>query len=118
MKRLVAISLLMMFFFAGTLTNFAQERKSLPQEIAKRQVHELKQVLNLDDEQTIAVWKSLYAKEKEYAKYVSAKAEDDPAVQKMKIKLDEDLNRQLLEVLSKDQFKLYLKWLEKRSKEN
>lgn len=115
MKKYISLLSLIAIFFVGMQQMQAQDSRvveaEFPEAIAKKQLHELHNTVELTGDQQMAAYKVLVDLEQNYK---GLEGNNDIAtVQKAKSALLETANAKLKVILTEEQFQVYLRSLEK-----
>ena len=111
MKKVFTVIVLAFILLLGVNTAGAQtltQDQDRPEVIAKAKAADLKETLNLNDDQQRGVFRALVANEVNYKKNILGKDETNAAVIANKKKGDEALNAAMKKTLTAVQYK---KWL-------
>ncbi|MFD2824410.1 hypothetical protein ACFS5M_12080 [Lacinutrix iliipiscaria] len=116
MKKYISLFSFIALFFVGVQQSQAQDSNrvveaEMPEAIAKKQTHELHQMMELTGDQQRDVYKVLV----DYEQNTKALNRNDnvAAVQKSRAALMENVKTRMKSILTPEQFQLYLKSLEK-----
>lgn len=112
MKKILTVFAFAITMILGVQTSSAQQLSqdnSRPEVIAKAQTAELTQSLDLNGDQSRAVFRALVAKEVGYQKSVQGKDLSNSAVSTEKKKLDDQLKVAMKKTLNDDQYAQWLK---------
>ena len=107
MKRVLTLSLLITSFFLGSTTINAQEKYKVMDEMIKVEAYELQKSLNLNDEQTVLLARSIFAKGKSLEDINTNRKLDEKEVAAMTAKVEMNFKSRLMEILSEEQFKAF-----------
>ncbi|NNK88157.1 MAG: hypothetical protein HKO90_07720 [Flavobacteriaceae bacterium] len=107
MKRLLTLGLVITAFFLGSTTMNAQEKYKVMDEKIKVEAYELQKTLNLDDEQTALLARSIYAKEKSLSEIQVNDKLSAADVAKIKSKIEMNFKSRLMDILSEEQFEAF-----------
>lgn len=111
MKKIVTVFVFAVTMILGVQTSSAQQLSqdnSRPEVVAKAETAEITENLDLNGDQSRAVFRALVAKEVGYQKSVKGKDLKSAAVSFEKKKLDDQLKTAMKKTLNNDQ---YAKWL-------
>ena len=107
MKRVLTLSLLITAFLLGSISVNAQEKYKEMDEMIKVEAYELQKTLNLDDEQTVLLARSIFAKRKSLEDINTNRKLDEKEVAAMTAKVEMNFKSRLTEILSEEQFKAF-----------
>ena len=117
MKKIITLCLFAFAMVIGTQNITAQEKYKVMDKEVQMEAQDLKKILNLDNEQTALVARTIYVKEKSYADVTSNKTLDEKETAKMKTKIDMNFKSRMMEILTEDQFAAYSEYLSKKASE-
>ena len=118
MKRLLTLSLFLMAIFLGSTAVNAQEKYKVMDEKIKVEASELQKTLDLDDEQTALLARSIFAKEKSLSEIQVNDKLSAADVEKIKAKIEMNFKSRLMDILSEEQFQAYGAYLAKKNSKN
>lgn len=113
MKKIITVFVFAVTMILGVQTSSAQQLSqdnSRPEVIAKAETAKLTESLDLNGDQSRAIFRALVAKEVGYQKSVQGKDVSSAAVSSEKKKLDDQLSAAMKKTLTADQ---YAQWLKK-----
>lgn len=112
MKKILTVFVFAITMILGTQMSSAQQLSqdnSRPEVIAKTETAQLTKSLNLNGDQSRAIFRALVAKEVGYQKSVEGKDVNNATVATEKKKLDDQLDASMKKTLTADQYAQWLK---------
>ncbi|MCG2419477.1 hypothetical protein K8089_10625 [Aequorivita sp. F47161] len=112
MKNLLTVFAFAVTMLLGVQTTTAQQLSQdndRPEVIAKTETAKITEALNLNGDQSRAIFRALVAKEVNYQKHVNGKNASDATVKANKEKFDASLNEAMKKTLSAEQYAQWVK---------
>ena len=116
MKKIITLCFFTFALFGGMQTINAQDSFNMVEEQVKIDSKELTKLLNLDDNQSALVWRSMLAKERAYFKKVNGVDPNEPNLVKIKDKINTTYHSKMAEILTEAQYEKFKTWLVKKNK--
>ena len=117
MKRILTLCLLAFTMVIGMQSMMAQEKYKVMDKEVQMEAQDLKKILNLDNEQTALVARTIYVKEKSYRDVATNTTLDKKEATDLKTKIDMNFKARMMEILSEEQFATYSDYLAKKTSE-
>ena len=114
MKNLLTLSVFVVSLLLGTSSVFAQEKYKAMEEQIKIEGQDLKKILDLDDDQTALLTRTMYAKERALADLNASTSMDAKTRMKKIEDVEMNFKSKMMQILSEEQFATFSKYLGKK----
>ncbi|MBT8254571.1 MAG: hypothetical protein HKN00_04790 [Flavobacteriaceae bacterium] len=118
MKRIFTIGLFALTLLFGTTTAQAQEKYKVMDEVIKAEAQDLQKILDLDNEQTALVARTIFARAKSLDDVETNSKMNEKEKTEMKAKIEMNFKSRMTDILDENQFAQYSAYqAKKKSKE-